>query len=307
MFTAPLLAADSSEGARCSVFGALAPCLVPTSLSLLLLSAAFLKGYELYAAPLPETGLWTSGGVRVGVVEAELLLGLWLLSGLWVRAARWTALVAFHIFFTVSLSQALAGQESCGCFGSVPVDPRWTAALDLLAILALWRWRPVESLGRLLRARSLRVAASLAVLLLVGIPGGFVLAARWPEIEADGSRVVVKPEKWVGRRCPLLPYTDIGAELSRGRWLVILYHHNCPRCQEVVPIYEAKARAAAANPAAPRIAFLAVPPHGTPLWMFAPGSASLQGRLTESKEWFGSTPAVLRLQDGVVQAESALP
>jgi hypothetical protein len=297
----------SAFGVRRSAFGVLAPRLIPISLSFLLSIAAFLKGYELYTAPLPETGLWTSGGVRVGVVEAEFLLGLWLLSGLWVRAARWAALVAFHVFFTLSLSRALAGEESCGCFGSVPIDPRWTAGADLVAIFALWRWRPVESIGWLLGERSLRVAATLALWLLVGIPGGFVLAARWPEVEADGSRVVLKPEKWVGRRCPLLPYADIGDELSRGRWLVLLYHHNCSRCQEVVPIYEAQARAAAANPAAPRIAFLAVPPHGAPLWKFAPGSISLQGKLTESKEWFGSTPTLLRLQDGVVEAESAQP
>jgi hypothetical protein len=272
-----------------------------------LLSAAILKGYELFAAPLPETGVWSSRAFRIAAVEAEGFLGLWLLSGLWRRGARWAALAGFHVFFTVSLSRALAGEESCGCFGPVRIDPRWTAALDLAAILSLWRWRPGEGQGRPVGSRDLRVVVILLLFLIVGIPGGLVLAARWPDLDADGSVVILKPEKWVGHRCPLLPYADIGDELSRGRWLVVLYRHDCPHCRAVVPIYEAKARAVAANPAAPRIAFLAVPPHGTPLWKFASGSASLQGRLTESKEWYGSTPAVLRLQDGVVQAESAQP
>jgi hypothetical protein len=281
--------------------------LVPHSLSLLLLTAAFLKGYELYAAPLPEASVWTSRTLRIAAVEGEVFMGLWLLSGLWRCGARWAALAAFHVFFTMSLSLALAGEESCGCFGRVPIDPRWTAALDFAAILALWRWSPAEQGGWPVGGRNLRLGAILLLFLLVSVPGGIVLAGRWPEIEADGTVIVLKPEKWVGRRCPLLPYADIGDELSQGRWLVVLYRHDCPHCREVVSHYEAKARAAAADPAAPRIAFLAVPPHGAPLWKFAPSSGCRQGRLTASKEWFGATPAVLHLQDGVVQAESAQP
>lgn len=71
-----------------------------------------------------------------------------------------------------------------------------------------------------------------------------------------------------------------------------------------MPEHEARARAAAADPAAPRTAFIAVPPHGVPLWQFAPGSSCRQGRLRESKSWFVTTPAVMRLQDGVVQPET---
>jgi hypothetical protein len=310
--TAPLIAADAGEDARRSTLDArrstldVSRALVPVSLSLLLLTAAFLKGYELYAAPLPEASVWGSRTLRIAAVEAEGFLGLWLLSGVWGSRARWAALVAFHVFFTLSLSRALAGEASCGCFGPVPIDPRWTAALDLAAILALWRWRPPERSGWPVGAHCLRVAAVPILFLLVGVPGGLVLAGRWPEMDAEGSRVVLRPETWVGRRCPLLPYADIGDELSNGRWLVVLYRHDCPHCREVIPLYEAKARAAADSDAR-RIAFLAVPPHGTPLWKFAQGSSCLQGRLTESKEWFGSTPAVVRLQDGVVQAEAAQP
>ncbi len=137
-----------------------------------MLSAAFLKGYGLYAAPLPETGVGTSRAVRIGAIEGECLLGLWLLSGVSRSRARWAALAAFHVFFTLSLSRALAGEESCGCFGRVTVDPRWTAALDFAAILALWRWRPGEGQGWPLGARRLRVAVVLLLFLLAGIPGG---------------------------------------------------------------------------------------------------------------------------------------
>ena len=85
---------------------------------------------------------------------------------------------------------------------------------------------------------------------------------------------------------------------------MVLYHHDCSRCQEVVPQYEARARVAESELAAPRIALIAVPPHGAPMWPFAPGPSCRQGRLDESKNWFVTTPAVLRLEDGVVQAET---
>jgi hypothetical protein len=308
MFTAPLLATDSSEGARRSALGAFARTLVPCSFGLLLLSAAAFKGYELFASPLPETSLWTSRGFRIAGIEAESGLGLWLLCGRWSRWARWTALAAFHAFFAFSLFKVLEGEASCGCFGPVPISPRATAALDLAAILSLWLWHPPERAERAVGSRRLRDSAILFVLLLLGIPGGVVLAVSYPDVlDADAEaianreRILLEPEKWVGRRCPLLPYTDIGAELSRGDWFVVLYHHDCLRCRAMVPDFEARGRAAAFDPRAPRIAFLAVLPHGEPPWRFAPDSHCRQGRLDESKKWLVRTPAVLRLRDGVVQ------
>jgi hypothetical protein len=93
-----------------------------------------------------------------------------------------------------------------------------------------------------------RVAAILVLLLIVGIPGGIILAASKPgnvgaeyEIDVNQAVILLEPEKWVGRRCPILKYTDIGEELSHGSWLVVLYHHDCPRCRELVPEYEARA------------------------------------------------------------------
>jgi hypothetical protein len=144
MSTDPLIGKDFCEDARRSTLDArrLARVFLPISLGLLLLSAAFLKGYELFTSPLPETSLWTSRGVRIAGIEAEWGLGLWLLSGRWSRWARWTALVAFHGFFAFNLSKALAGEANCGCFGPVPINPGWTAGLDLAAIVALWLWRP---------------------------------------------------------------------------------------------------------------------------------------------------------------------
>jgi hypothetical protein len=286
--------------------------LTPFLLSLILLSAGVLKGYALFTTPRPETSLYTSRGFLIAVIEAEFALGLWLLSGLWPQGARRTALIAFVAFFVVNLSKVFAGESTCGCFGRAQVSPIFTAFLDLAAILFLWLWRPLARTERPARFQLLRVAAVLFLFLLVGVPSGIVLAGGRPaslnadaEIDANQSIVLLEPEKWVGRRCPLLKYIDVGGELSHGDWLVVLYHHDCLRCQEVVPEYEARAIAAATDQAAPRTAFIAVPPYGAPLWRFATDSPCRQGRLNESKNWFVATPVVMRLQDGVVQSEIA--
>ncbi len=43
----------------------------------------------------------------------------------------------FLTFASVSLSQMLNGEVSCGCFGSIPVRPWFTFALDVSAVVAL--------------------------------------------------------------------------------------------------------------------------------------------------------------------------
>jgi hypothetical protein len=300
-----LSATESGEGAR-----RWARRLVPLSVALLLFSAAALKGYELFAVPLSETSLWDSRGFRIAGVEAEFALGVWLLSGLWPRQARWAALAAFAAFFAASLWKAFAGDTSCGCFGRLSVSPRWTAALDAVTLLVFGRWTPANPEGVPVRWGSLLVAGALLVVLFIGVPVGIVLAGGRPaslepdaELEVNQSLVVLEPENWVGRRCPLLRYTDVGAEVAHGRWLLVLYHHDCPRCRTVVPAFEARARATAADPGAPRIALVAVPPHGTPPWGFPARPACRHGRLDDGKNWFVATPAVLRLQDGVVQPQ----
>lgn len=207
------------------------------------MSAAGLKAYDLlFGAPSPETGSWVSRSFWIGAIEVECLLGLWLLSGLSLRRARWAAVPVFLTLFAISLSKALAGEENCGCFGRVPIDPRWTAGLDLGAILALGTWRPANDAGRPGRARGFSVALVLFLFFVLGASVVFVLAvgqegffAGDAEIDAKQSVVLLEPEKWVGRRCPLLPYTDIGEDLSRGRWIVVLYRHDCRQCEAAAP------------------------------------------------------------------------
>ena len=81
--------------------------------------------------------------------------------------------------------------------------------------------------------------------LSLGIPAAFAMSSYTDttlsdagEIIGDGKTVVLEPEKWIGKRFPLLDYIDIGDKLKEGSWVVVLYHHDCPKCKEAMPKYE---------------------------------------------------------------------
>ena len=82
----------------------------------LLVTAAALKGHELFTLPVANADLWSYRPFLIFQVECELALGLWLLSGLWKRLAWWISLGCFGLFCGVTLYKALTGAASCGCF-----------------------------------------------------------------------------------------------------------------------------------------------------------------------------------------------
>lgn len=115
---------------------------VPVILALVLLTAAFLKGYELATEELPENNLFTSRWFWAALVLFELGLGIWLLGGLHVRATRWLLLFTFLVFFETALYLAVAGYGTCHCLGRTVLSP-WAAALfDAGAVVAIVLWQP---------------------------------------------------------------------------------------------------------------------------------------------------------------------
>lgn len=217
--------------------------------AVVLLFAAGLKAYQLSTEPTLETDLFDSRLFLMSVVEFELLLGTWLIVGLLPSLSWRVALICFGIFTSTSLSKAISGATSCGCFGPLAINPWYTAGLDASVVLSLLCWPPPRmhlpsSTGRIFPyiERPSRPRRSIggvaAVWLLVGIPAAIAMGrytnttlSDLGEIVGKGDVVVLDPPKWLGKKYPLLGYIDIGAELKQGRWLVMLYHHDCPKCQ----------------------------------------------------------------------------
>ena len=137
--------ADRPEAARRTGYD-----VVRIVLGIVLLSAAVLKGHQLATEPVAETSLFTSRWFLIGVVEFELFFGLWLLCGLYPRRTWAAALLCFGGFACVSLYKALSGEVTCGCFGTVPVNPWYAVVFDCAAIAALglcnWRRLPVQGM-----------------------------------------------------------------------------------------------------------------------------------------------------------------
>jgi hypothetical protein len=255
---------------------------------------------------LPGDGRGTAA-LWDGVAVPELLLGLWLSSGFRPVLAHRLAVGCFVAFSCFSLIQAVRGAESCGCFGPVRVSPWHILFFDLAAVALLWVLKPAPGRASAPRARR-RVLAGLAssVVAAVGVVGlATAFSPRYAalsEAVPGGDRVVwLDPAKWVGKKFDLMPHIDIDADLSRGRWTVVLYHHDCSRCQEVIPGYELLARRRSDRPVLPRIALVEVPPYAGPGEGPArDASACALGRLRDSHEWFVQTPAVISLLDGIV-------
>ena len=285
--------------------------IVLKALGALLIVAGVLKGWQLLTEPVANNSIWSYRPFLILTVEFELALGIWLLCGLFKKAAWLAALICFSLFSFITLYKGLSGAESCGCFGSVHVNPWVTLfAIDLPVLIALSIFRPVLSLKR--KGESIRsliqefitpmpsipqftITTCLALLILaVTTP---ILAFNEPA-KITSSYEVLEPETWIGKKLPILKYVDVGKKLETGTWLVLLYHHDCPDCASAIPKYERMGRDFAGNEDFLQIALIEVPPYGQ--GQVSKNSPCVPGRLADTKDWFVTTPSVALLKDGQV-------
>lgn len=198
---------------------------------------------------------------------------------------------------------ALAGESSCGCFGRVRTSPWLTLSFDLAAVGALLRFPPVEAdHPSTVKSSPFRLVGLLTFALWVSVPWAIAAAT------IHGDEVVLEPQTWVGKRFPLLGSIDIGNELARGRWTIVLFRHNCSACASAIPRYEEMARKAINDPNAPRIALIEIPPYADPNERVVSSESPCKlGRLDESKLWSIATPTTISLLDRIVLPRAEPP
>jgi hypothetical protein len=103
----------------------------------LLLMAAALKLHGLALGPVSAVGWFSTAPFQIGLIVAEILLGLWLISGV-APLGSWTVgLTTFTGFAAFSFYQGVIGQSSCACFGRLSVSPWYAFGLDLLVLAGL--------------------------------------------------------------------------------------------------------------------------------------------------------------------------
>jgi hypothetical protein len=272
--------------------------------SAVLLFAAAMKWQQLRLAGHVDGGLLHWPGLIVGLIVFEVLLAGWLLMGTWPGWTRWIPAACFGLFASVALFEALHGAESCGCFGAIKVNPWLTFGFDLTmaGVLAFWPPRAGARRRWMLPRMALVGCAVLGALglSLWRLPRATAGAARGQTgLEQAGSLTILEADNLKGKPCPLLRYIDVGAQLSSGAWLVVLYHQDCHTCQQALPLYERYATSADAKSL--RVALVEMPPYGD-MPEISGSSPCLSGRLSDQREWFAQTPLVLLLDDGKVIA-----
>ena len=277
----------------------------------LLLTASSLKCWQLATEPVIGTSLLDSRWLLMATVELELLFGLWLMANVWAKPTWAAALACFGLFTCVSLCKALSGYASCGCFGRVQVNPWYTGTLDLAIVFSLLRWRPSpasplppgagEGGGPAVSFSIRRATAVLVIWFLIGIPAALAMGSYRPATLADagdiiggGKIVVLEPEKWVGKRFPLLGYIDIGDTLQEGNWIVVLYHRDCPKCREVIKNLRQIIRESGVHNAV----LIEMTPYGNPTKTDLVECQVVCGRLSDTFQWFAKAPIILTLQSG---------
>jgi hypothetical protein len=295
-----------------------------------LLVAAGLKCHQLATEPILEKTWLDARWLLMLTVEFELFFGIWLLSNNLPRLTWLAALGCFSTFTCISLWKALSGYASCGCFGTVHVNPWYTSTLDFSFVISLLIWRPRFLLSPASEGRAKgesrwcrglflgifgRAIVVLFTWLAIGLPAAYAMGhyadtilSNVGTIVGDGKIVVLEPEKWGGKRFPLLPYIEdapnqmrtderpLRERLTEGEWLVMLYHHDCPKCQAAVQDLPKAAQAAGVQ----QIALIAMPPDENRDEVASRLQNSMKGRLDSNRNWFAETPIIVTLQDAKI-------
>jgi hypothetical protein len=115
---------------------------------LLLIVGTSLKFQEMLSVCIPSwrtnpLGFWESYEFFLIQIPLEFALGVWLICGLFRKAAWIAGTLCYLGFIGVTLTKAVTGAESCGCFGQIHVNPWITLlAIDVPFFILLAYFRP---------------------------------------------------------------------------------------------------------------------------------------------------------------------
>jgi hypothetical protein len=97
---------------------------------------------------------------------------------------------------------------------------------------------------------------------------------------------------------PWLQYIDIADQLKHGVTVVLMYHHDCPTCATMVPLYSEYCKAMQEKGDKPlQVAFVAIPPY-YPEGPVPADTVCLHGKMSDKEKWAIMSPYVVALIDG---------
>ena len=180
---------------------------------ILLVLAAVLKSMELYVSPAAVVTSGFSQYFTPLIIGCELGLGLAALANVYWRQLRPVVIVMFVGFGGYSLWLALRGAASCGCFGHLEINPRWTLLVDVAILTGLiWesvsqKTNPMQNSGARGIAPPVRIAgiAALSVVTVIGLAWQVLPQVSFSQdgLKSVGNLTFLEPETWVGKQFPL--------------------------------------------------------------------------------------------------------
>jgi hypothetical protein len=310
---------DASTGIGGTIAVALAWVVVP----LWLAAGAVLKLVELSPAHLPAAVIKWCGafGFDLMFVLRFSIAGELIVAGVMVllpSLARWVGVAMLTAFVPVLIGDLALGASSCGCFGSVTVNPWVTLVTDvtfLFVLLVFGRRDPRLEITRHLPTSRVFIAGAW---ILLSVFVAFGLKAPTPVADAAnnasnaatiGAAQALPAEgyyipqygDWIGRPFREL---DVASWVSKlpddidfGPQYVIFYRKDCEHCHELMEVYFSgsleKPTTAIAVPERDGFPTENLQPFACPDCRVAELPAGI--------DWFLQTPVLVRLMDGVVE------
>ena len=276
--------------------------IVMTLASGVLIFATVFKVNQVLREPILSKGFWESR--EFYIIQIPLLLGLaiWLICGIFRKAGWLLGITAFAVFSCDTLYKMISGSASCGCFGTVQVDPKVTLFainLPILALLIAFGPKGEKLLPPPWPKWDHFFGVALPTFMLLGLLAGVMIKIEPPIVTEKYE--LVQEKDWKGSVLPMIEYTDIADQISEGLWVLFFYHHDCPNCREMMPVYDEMNEMLIGNEDAINFAFIEMPPYGPSDDSPVPaGTKCLLGKLDERKKWYGTSPIVIAVQDGIV-------
>ena len=321
--TDPLPLASSTSD---SIRGSFASTIVRLAVAALLLVAAGMKVVQISTEPANNCGELSCRWQGIVETEAEILLGLWLLSGLAADYSRAMATIAFGAFAVITCYKGIKGDASCGCFGKMEIRPWYTMALDLVVVAGLLVFRPIagrppappaggdsesKPVARPGKLPWWTVAFAVVALLAVAATAWPMLVYRPARQALDGKIVGGGPvlidatdlNNWLHRPLPLLMgnWLECDANLRQGEWKLILYRSSCKACRRELAERDKQARDVQRAGRPVTVAVAELPPGAPPGEnAVAADSPLVRAKLKFPPAWFVHTPVLIRIQNGMV-------
>jgi uncharacterized membrane protein YphA (DoxX/SURF4 family) len=181
-----------------------------------------------FHAALPGYGITGAFRSLVSVVvpALEIVLGVALVTRWRVRQASLAASAFLGVFIVaISVGWWRGALDECGCFGAIlERSPPETIAIDVLFLaLAVTVWRGSAAVGRGLKNKDWQENTTLAGAGVCAAVVTLLLLLAGP----SGLRATEG-----GDPNPEMRSVD----LSQGKQLLYLFHHECPQCAQMSPL-----------------------------------------------------------------------